>query len=302
MPHVSSARYLLIAVLLGACAGDERSETKPASPPTAPAVPAAPTTTAAQGPATAPVTLQVELLAPTPGEYAATLGRLREQVEIARSIGEAASRVQNRLAEMIVAGQGTLGCDDGPDGPLVASLLARAPVFLVAFRDAVQSARVTGQRTGILRDAPTILPILDPDDRRDVDALEALVGLLVRSCLERTAWHARYLAAAEKRCAPEIVPDAGIEQAAPVASDDHVLPVAVIALGPEPVWPLGVPGNGAVLVISGGKACQGTGCTPVAVLPGAVLGPEAFLLEGPPLPPDAALPEGLRLGVEGGGP
>jgi hypothetical protein len=209
------------------------------------------------------------MLAPGPRELALGEAELHARLQRADAISAALARLQNRIGEAYASGQAFRPCTVPGD----ASLVARTRVFGAAARDAVQSARAELDRMDVVWDAPTVVPLLDDADLSRASADRAHVVRLERAYLEAAAWQEQHV---ERRvdCHVEVVPVPGLSYDGPVASDDPVLPVPIYAFGGGTVCPVGEPADGRV-VLTDGRACiaeVACECSPVRVLPGAVLG------------------------------
>ena len=198
-------------------------------------------------------------LAPDPAWVDATRDRTEALVVRAELIGATLARLQNRWAP------GTRPpCTDAA----AQSLAARMQVLGPAHRDAVQAARAERARLERAVRAPTVAVLLGERDREALDALYERVDGQGRRYAEGSAWHQQHVRPFVTRCAPALVPDAGLGE--PSAG-----PTAVIGIGGGRVCPGEQPADGRVAVVPG-EACYGTSgcdCAPEPVAPGAVLGP-----------------------------
>ena len=209
--------------------------------------------------------LAPSLLAPGPQELRAQMSTLRRHLEEADAVGRAEARIHNALAQgPLPQGAAALCADDGSR-----SLLARSRVFGGAYRDLVQTARADAGRLRRLIAEPTLEPILRREQKQQADALLARVDEHVRRYREMAAWQLRYLEPALQRCKPELA-------AAPGLPGERFARTAVSGVGGGRICPGGAPADGTVVVLDEPRACYGVAdcsCAPVAVEPGAVLGP-----------------------------
>jgi hypothetical protein len=212
------------------------------------------------------------LVAPGPAELRDANTAMDARLLETRALASAVSRIQGRWAERALRGAPPLRCDDAE----ARSLTARSRALGAAWRDAVQSARVQLDRLETLWTAPTVAPLLAEADLHHADELRADVILATRRLAEAQAWQNRVVDPAMKGCAVAIEPAEGLPPTSPVAADEVGAPVAIFALGGGLVCPVGAPADGRVVVVPDGQACLGTAdcfsCTPVDMLPAAVLG------------------------------
>ncbi len=211
-------------------------------------------------------------LAPGPQELDAAMAGMEARLEKMEAVDAALGRVQGVWGESLAAGNKPDPCAD----PAAASLVARSRVLGGAYRDAVQSSRAQLVRLEHLWAAPTVSPLLDDDDLSRADGLRRTVAEHTLIWLEAAAWQDRYLEPAARKCDVTLAKADGIAYPGARAVEEKPAAVAIVAIGGGTVCPANLPADGRVVLAPGGMACLGTAtcsCTPVAVLPAAVLGP-----------------------------
>lgn len=222
----------------------------------------------------------VDDLAPGPRELAAAEDELAARLVAAEAIGRAVARLQGAWASL--PGKGA-PCKDPARGPLS----VRFRHFADAWHDAVQRVRVQAERTSRTAQAPTVVPILDPERTRVLDALTARARSQEAAWLELVAWTAR---AMPRACDLPLVPAEGIPDPIVRTEAEAVGAIAVTATGGGWLCPAAIPAEGQVAVIAG-SACWSEqphcACDPARVHPAAVLGP-------PPESLDHGVPPELR--------
>lgn len=208
-------------------------------------------------------------LAPSPSALDTAVAELDSRLVEAEALAEATARLQNAFVEAGAVAHKACAV------PADAALVARAAAFGAAWGSAAQAARASADRLRPMLEAPTIAPLLEPAARSRVDALLARVDADTRLYLEASAWHARIMAPAVARCRTPLSPAPGLDRTEPDRA--RAAPaVALAAVGGGRLCPMDLPADGRIVVAPTGRAClgaEGCGCEPVAVLPGAVLGP-----------------------------
>jgi hypothetical protein len=209
------------------------------------------------------------LLAPGPQELDAAVAEMHARVARMEALEVAVGRLQDAWGERLAAGGKLEPCKNAEAG----SLVARSRVFGAAYRDAVQASRAELERLEYLWAAPTIVPLLDPNDLSGADALRSTVAEHVRIVLEAEAWQSRQVDPLVK-CEVHLGPEPGIAYTgAKSLANQHQ--VAIIGVGGGIVCPNNEPADGHV-VLTDGRACIGSldcSCDPFRVNPGAVIGP-----------------------------
>ncbi len=234
--------WVPLAVLL-ALSGD------PGAPPAAPLVPP-------------------RALAPDHAYFTQALAESEGAVRAVVALGGALARVHNGWAER--QARGVPACDDRE----AVALAARAPVLGAAYRDAVQTVRVRASRLTRLVVSPVLTPLLGARERDRVDAVLRASRDHARAYLEASAWQSAHLHGWATRCKPELAPVGGLVSRATRSDPDAA--TAVIGVGGGRVCPVDLPADGRAVVVLGGAACYAPAqcdCTPVQVLPAAVIGP-----------------------------
>ena len=211
------------------------------------------------------------LLAPGPFELHQATVELGTRLSRADSVETSLGRVQNAWGEALASGSPPDPCTGAEAG----SLVARSRAFGAVYRDAVQSSRAELDRLERIWVAPTVTPLLTVEDRAAADALRTRVATHTRAWLEMSAWQARFVEPATRKCpAQALTAHAGIPSMQPVEGTS--LPVAALTVGGGYICPTQDPADGRTVWLPDGLACWGGAectCAPAVVLPGAVLGP-----------------------------
>ena len=210
----------------------------------------------------------VDDLAPGPRELAAAEDELAARLVAAEAIGRAVARLQGAWASQ--PGRGN-ACQDPFRGPLS----VRLRHFAGAWHDAVQRVRVQAERAARMAQAPTVVPVLDADRTRSLQALADRAEEQEAAWMELVAWTAKAL---PRACDLPLVPTDGLPDPIVRAQSEIGGAIAITATGGGWLCPAAIPAEGQVAVIAG-AACWSEqphcSCDPVPVHPAAVLGPPA---------------------------
>lgn len=218
-------------------------------------------------------------IAPAAQELDASESRLEALLATSEGVGAATLRLQVAWTQAPAPKGGPCADHDR------LSLGWRVERFGAAWREAVQALRVEGGRLDALRAAPTVAPLVDAARGARIAGARARVDAQVSAFLQASAWEVAYVRPVLSAC-PLAGPglSAGVASLPVPARDDPPRPVAVIGRGAGFVCPQGTPADDAVVLVNGGEACWAPDatctCEPVAVYPGAVLGPP--VVEGVP--------------------
>ena len=276
--------FVAAAILSGWAGGGEAAESYPVAGLIRTAQAAQAARTGQAGPDAAPPSaarprspeagIDPALAAPKVSETASGVNILHNRLAVADALATALFRVQNNLAILRSRSTQVPGCDHAE----AIDLALRAESLGPALRDATQAARAQADRVGLLLAAPTVQPLLDAALHYRATTLLDHSDELQLSYLEAAAWQARYAKSLTRRCDAELKPADGL-RAEPTwtvsTGDSSTGLVAVIALAGGWVCPGGFPGVGRPVIVRS-TACYGDvdcDCTPVPVLPAAVLGP-----------------------------
>jgi hypothetical protein len=211
-------------------------------------------------------------LAPGAPELLDAEARLRALLATTEAIGGATSRLQ-------VAWTTTTPPKKDPCADEARLEIGwRIERFGAAWREAAQAVRAQAERLRRIRSAPTVSPLVDAAWSKSLDGLQVVADREARAFVEASAWQVQYVRPVLGACVvPPVRPAPGISMlSAPVRGEEHS-PVAVLALGDGYVCPAGERAEDAVVLVDGAacwSASRTCGCTPVAVEPGAVIGPE----------------------------
>ena len=210
-------------------------------------------------------------LAPTIQELDAAWARLVELASASQAAGTATLALQVEWTQRKVPRS---PCDDHDR----LSLGWRIEHFGAAWREATQAARAQSTRVADVRARPTVAPLVDERRRTEIGAVIARVDAQAASLLQASAWQVAYVRPVLAACPIAGVGlDGGASESPLLARQDDVLPVAVLAMADGFVCPAALRADEAIVMVDSGFACWGAdatcACTPVAVWPGAVLGP-----------------------------
>lgn len=225
-------------------------------------------------------------LAPSPGELAPGAQQLAEAdaqfSELTAATDATATATLGLQAAWAEAKPPKGVCDDHAR----LELAWRLEHFGAAWREATQALRVASARLRTLEAEPTVAPLLTGEARAALDARLAHADALSAAFLQASAWQVAYIRPVLAACplTGEGL-DGGVANQ-PVASRGEVGALtAVLARGDGVVCPGAIRADDAVVLVEGGKACWAPdatcACEPVAVWPGAALGPPIVEGEAP---------------------
>ncbi len=208
-------------------------------------------------------------IAPGPQELQSETAEMNARLERAEVIQVALGRVHRAWGEAATLAP-VRPCED----PLASSWVARSRALGAAYRDSVQSSRAQLGRLEYLWASETVQPLLDADERAAADHFRGEVARHVRAWSEAAAWQALEIEPSARKCQHELVPTEGLPYTGALSASVS-RGVGILGVGGGKLCPMDVPADGFV-VAPDGVACWGADtclCTPIEVLPAAVLGP-----------------------------